>query len=88
MADGQERRRRGEIADWEGAEGEADEGRGGWCERPSGGVDAPLPDEGRLVENQRGSAEGIMRSGSGSGRSVERAARKEVRWSKDVDYEG
>lgn len=84
MADGQERRRRGEIADWEGAEGEAEEGREG----PSGGVDAPLPDEGRLVENQRGSSEGIMRSGSGSGRSVERAARKEVRWSKDVDYEG
>ena len=44
---------------------------------------------GSLRRHRRGSSEGggVMRSGSG--RSVERGgARKEVRWSKDVDYEG
>ena len=43
-------------------------------------------DGGRVVRNARSSREGVMRSGSG--KSVESRARKEVRWSKDVDYEG
>lgn len=84
MVDGQERQRMGEIAEWEGLERE--EGGESWYGRQSVRADTPRPDDGKLVRNKRGSSEGVMRSGSG--KSVERAARKEVRWSKDVDYEG
>lgn len=82
----------GEIPEWEGLrerEGEG-EGRESWHERQSARVDTPQPDDGRLVgsTSSRRNREGVMRSGSGSGRSIERAVRKEVRWSKDVDYEG
>ena len=73
--------RQGEMWGWEGG-----------YERRNARADTPLPDDGgRMAGHRRGSSEGIMRSGSGSGKSVERvggAARKEVRWSKDVDYEG
>lgn len=77
MVERQERLRAGETAGWGGRES--------WEERRSVRADTPRPDDGRLVRNTRGSREGVMRSGSG--KSVERA-RKEVRWSKDVDYEG
>ena len=87
MVDRQERQqqqRMGEIPEWEGPEWEEE----GWKRRsvrvgspPYGG-----DDDGRVVRNARGSGEGVMRSGSG--KSVDRGARKEVRWSKDVDYEG
>ncbi len=86
MVDRQESQRMGEIPEWEGLEGGG--GQGAWCERPGARADTPRPDDGRWAGNQRGSSEGIMGRGSGSGKSVERAARKEVRWSKDVDYEG
>ena len=84
MVDRQERQRMGEIPEWEGPEREEE----GW-ERRSVRVGTPQygdEDGGRAVRNARGSREGVMRSGSG--KSVERGARKEVRWSKDVDYEG
>jgi len=45
--------------------------------------DTPSPDDGKLVRRS-GSGGGVMRSGSGRSER----ARKEVRWSKDVDYEG
>lgn len=95
MVDRQERQRMGEIAEWEGVErGEEEEEEGGGGQREPyarQGVraDTPRPsdDGGRWGgNNTRGSEEGFMRSGSG--KSVERGARKEVRWSKDVDYEG
>ncbi len=86
MVDRQERQRMGEIPEWEGLGREG--GQGAWCERPGARADTPRPDDGRWAGNQRGSSERIMGSGSGSGKSVERAARTEVRWSKDVDYEG
>ena len=63
-----------------------DEGRHSWSARQSVRADTPRPDDGKLVRNKRGSSEGVMRSGSG--KSIERAARKEVRWSKNVDFEG
>ena len=49
--------------------------------------DTPNPNDGRLARRSRESGGGgVMRMGSGrSGRSER--ARKEVRWSKDVDYE-
>lgn len=78
MVDRQERQRMGEIPEWEG--------RGSWDEKQSVRADTPQPDDGRLLRNTRGSRDGVMRSGSG--KSIERTARKEVRWSKDVDYEG
>ena len=79
MVDRQERQRMGEIPEWEGPEGEA-EGAQRWGGRWSGGAraDTPRPDGDGGREIGR----------SGSGKSVERVARKEVRWSKDVDYEG
>ena len=83
MVERQERLRTGEMAGWGGRGW--DGGRESWEERRSVRADTPRPDDGRLVRNTRGSREGVMRSGSG--KSVERA-RKEVRWSKDVDYEG
>ena len=91
MVDRQERQqqqqRMGEIPEWEGPEREEGGGASWGGERRSGRVEAPLhDDDGRLVRNTRGSREGVMRSVSG--KSVERGARKEVRWSKDVDYEG
>lgn len=89
MVDRQERQRMGEIPEWEGLEREEEgweswggEGRSVRVGTPRHGGD----DDGRLARNTRGSREGVMRSGSG--KSVERGARKEVRWSKDVDYEG
>lgn len=95
MVDRQERRQRmGEIPEWEGPEWEV-EGADRRCGRRSGGgggarADTPRPaydDGGRSVGNERWSGGGqVVRSGSG--KSSERAARKEVRWSKDVDYEG
>lgn len=83
MVDRQERQQRmGEIREWEGLEE-----REGVYERRSARAETELADEGRMVGHRRGSSEGIMRSGSE--KNVERgAARKEVRWSKDVDYEG
>ena len=86
MVDRQERQQRmGEIPEWEGPEREEE----GW-ERRSGRVATPQYGDddggGRVVRSARASREGVMRSGSG--KSVERGARKEVRWSKDVDYEG
>ena len=52
-------------------------------------ADTPDPSDGRSARRSReggGGAGGVMRMGSGrSGRSER--ARKEVRWSKDVDYE-
>lgn len=87
MVDGQERQRMGEMAEAEaGGGGERAEGPGSWHEGPSARADTPRPDDGRPLGNQRGGSEGFVRSGSG--KSMERAARKEVRWSKDVDYEG
>lgn len=44
-------------------------------------ADTPNPDDGILA--RRSGAEGVMRSGSGKSRG----SRKEVRWSKDVDYD-
>ncbi len=44
-------------------------------------ADTPNPDDGILA--RRSGASGVMRSGSGKSRG----SRKEVRWSKDVDYE-
>ncbi len=77
MVDRQERQRMGEIAEWEG--GETEEGQVAPSrEREGARADTPRPDDGRSA--------GFARSGSG--KSIERAARKEVRWSKDVDYEG
>lgn len=84
MVDRQERERMGEIPEWEGTDRE--EGRQSWCQRECVRADTPQPDDGRLVRNKRGNSMGVMRSGSG--KSSESAARKEVRWSKDVDYEG
>ena len=52
-----------------------------WAPREEFRADTPNPDDGRLVRRSEG---GVMRMGSG--RST--GARKEVRWSKDVDYEG
>lgn len=52
-----------------------------WAPRDEFRADTPNPDDGRLVRRSEG---GVMRMGSG--RSA--GARKEVRWSKDVDYEG
>ena len=52
-----------------------------WGAREEFRADTPNPDDGRLVRRNEG---GVMRMGSG--RST--GARKEVRWSKDVDYEG
>ena len=52
-----------------------------WGGREEFRADTPNPDDGRLVRRSEG---GVMRMGSG--RSA--GARKEVRWSKDVDYEG
>ena len=75
MVDRQERQRMGER----------EEGQKSWNERHSVRADTPQPDDERLVRNRRGSSEGFMRCGSG--KSIDRAARKEVRWSKDVDYE-
>lgn len=84
MVDRQERQRMGEILEWEGLGRE--EGQESWYEKQRARADTPQPDDGRSVRDTRGSRDGVMRSGSG--KSVERAARKEVRWSKDVDYEG
>lgn len=84
MVDRQERQRMGEIAELEGTNGE--EGEGGKRGEQDATAGTPQPDydddDGRLF----GGREGVMRSGSG--KSVDRGARKEVRWSKDVDYEG
>ena len=44
-------------------------------------ADTPNPDNGIL--GRRNGPEGVMRSGSGKSKG----SRKEVRWSKDVDYE-
>lgn len=44
-------------------------------------ADTPNPDDGILA--RRSGFSGVMRSGSGKSRG----SRKEVRWSKDVDYE-
>ena len=52
-----------------------------WGAREEFRADTPNPDDGRLVRRGEG---GVMRMGSG--RST--GTRKEVRWSKDVDYEG
>ena len=96
MVDRQERQRltMGEIPEGESVERrgneDGNEGSGNtlYERRDAGAGTTPRPsgDDGRLSRKSRGSLEGVMRSGSG--RSVERGARKEVRWSKDVDYEG
>lgn len=81
-----ERRRGGEMVEREGvgAEGGAEGGgRGNWREgRRSSRADTPRPDDDDDDDGRaRGVREGVVRSGSGK-------SRKEVRWSKDVDYEG
>ena len=86
MVERLERQRMGEIPEQDGLERE--ESRASGREKPSSRADTPRPDDGKSVRNTRGSREGVMRSESGSGKSIERAARKEVRWSKDIDYEG
>lgn len=54
----------------------------------SAGGSTSTPRASLSMRKSRGSLEGVMMSGS-SRKSVERGgARKEVRWSKDVDYEG
>lgn len=45
-------------------------------------ADTPNPDDG-ILARRSGASLGVMRSGSGKSRG----SRKEVRWSKDVDYE-
>ncbi|MCJ1276317.1 hypothetical protein MMC21_004122 [Puttea exsequens] len=45
-------------------------------------TDTPNPDDGKLVRSSSGNS-GVMRTGSGRSQR----SRKEVRWSKDVDYE-
>ena len=52
-----------------------------WGARDEFRADTPNPDDGRLVRRSEG---GVMRMGSGRSKG----SRKEVRWSKDVDYEG
>ena len=52
-----------------------------WAPREEFRADTPNPDDGRLVRRSEG---GVMRMGSGRSKG----SRKEVRWSKDVDYEG
>ena len=52
-----------------------------WGAREEFRADTPNPDDGRLVRRSEG---GVMRMGSGRSKG----SRKEVRWSKDVDYEG
>ena len=48
-------------------------------------ADTPNPNDGRLARRSReGGGGGVMRMGSGRSER----ARKEVRWSKNVDYEG
>ena len=54
---------------------------GRWSAREEFRADTPNPDDGRLVRRSEG---GVMRMGSGRSKG----SRKEVRWSKDVDYEG
>ena len=53
-------------------------------------ADTPDPNDGRLARRSRdGGGGGVLREGSGrSGRSERGRSRKEVRWSRDVDYEG
>ena len=86
MVDRQERLRMGEILEREGAGDSPYEGQ-----RAAARAGTPRPDDdgggGKVGGNTRGTGEGFGRR-SGSGRSVGGAARKEVRWSKDVDYEG
>ncbi len=78
----------GNMGVWRGDSSGQSSQRGGdraraarWAGREEFRADTPNPDDGRLVRRGEG---GVMRMGSGrSG-----GARKEVRWSKDVDYEG
>ena len=94
MVDRQEhhqQRRMGEIPEGEGTDSREQSPypyeRQGPGQDAAGRADATP--RGSIRRHARGSSEGggVMRSGSG--RSVERGgARKEVRWSKDVDYEG
>ena len=87
----QQQRRMGEIPEGEGTDSREQSPypyeRQGPGQGAAGRVDTTP--RGSLRRHPRGSSEGggVMRSGSG--RSGERGgARKEVRWSKDVDYEG
>lgn len=71
---------RSSSSTWRGQQRAARAGRT-WGPRDEFRADTPNPDDGRLVRRSEG---GVMRMGSGRSKG----SRKEVRWSKDVDYEG